>query len=228
MVLKCHWSFLRLPDSCVSGSYWPTNGIKMTPYSTWLQQAETAGHQVCFAASLQLDEISAPQVVHAPLSATACKNFNVKAAWEFFLSQKGLNYGFGTLLTGWIDTPQDNFPCLPPYDAPKTEQYCLTWELIETLFPLLAKKVPVVRTIFLEAWNHRVGVHATGPNCEGCLDAAEVRLDLHYVCTHASRCSMSASIGFGASRSTEYHLWHAGIAQGQQIRDCFKPTYVDS
>lgn len=26
-----------------------------------------------------------------------------------------MNYGFGTLLVGWIDTVMDNYPCLPPY-----------------------------------------------------------------------------------------------------------------
>ena len=52
---------------------------------------------------------------HAPLTSQARKAFNAKAAWDFFGSQKDLNYGYGTLLTGWIDSAQGNYPCLPPY-----------------------------------------------------------------------------------------------------------------
>merc|ERR1711871_1228530 len=45
----------------------------------------------------------------------------------------------------------------------------------EVLFPVLSNlaKWPV-QQVFLESWNHRVGVSATGPLCKGCLDVASV------------------------------------------------------
>jgi len=149
---------LHVLESTTNGSYWPTNGIQSTPWARWVPQAITAGHQV----------------VHAPLSEEARKSFDVTKAREFFATQKDLNYGFGTLLVGWIDTVSQNFPCLPPYDGAEDQSYCLTWELIEVLFPLLSKEVAVVSEVYLEAWNHRIGVKATGPQCAGCLPPADV------------------------------------------------------
>ena len=135
----------------------PTNGIQRTPFATWLKQANTAGYNV----------------VWAPLSAESKKTFDAKAAFEFWKEHEGLNYGFGTLLVGWVDTTNDNFPCLPPYpDAQGSEgSWCLTWDLVQVLFPLVGKLGKwAVEQVWLEGFNHRVGVNATGPLCEGCLD----------------------------------------------------------
>jgi hypothetical protein len=42
------------------------------------------------------------------------KLFNETAAVAFFTSSEGLEYGYKTLLWGWLDTISSNFPCLPP------------------------------------------------------------------------------------------------------------------
>jgi hypothetical protein len=47
--------------------------------------------------------------------------------------------------------------------------------LIETVFPAVVRVAhQAVSQVFLEAWNHRVGVKATGPDCEGCKPIADV------------------------------------------------------
>merc|ERR1711907_65045 len=150
---------LFVHESQVTSSYWPTNGIQKTPFKEWFALAETAGYQLTWA----------------PLNAAARKKFNAKAALEFFREQEHLDYGFGTLLAGWVDPPEQNFPCLPPYPADQSNGVCLTWEIVQLLFPLAVKiGGPSVSQVFLESWNHRVGVQATGPDCEGCLDTLGV------------------------------------------------------
>lgn len=74
------------------------------------------------------------QLTWAPLNAAARKKFNAKAALEFFREQEHLDYGFGTLLAGWVDTPEQNFPCLPPYPADQSNGVCLTWEIVQVSF----------------------------------------------------------------------------------------------
>lgn len=37
--------------------------------------------------------------------------FDEEAAWEFVESLLGVDYGYPVLLTGWIDTLKDNYPC---------------------------------------------------------------------------------------------------------------------
>eukprot|EP01004_Peranema_trichophorum_P002366 NODE_1431_length_1957_cov_53.432388_g1212_i0.p1 GENE.NODE_1431_length_1957_cov_53.432388_g1212_i0~~NODE_1431_length_1957_cov_53.432388_g1212_i0.p1 ORF type:complete len:580 (+),score=113.91 NODE_1431_length_1957_cov_53.432388_g1212_i0:57-1796(+) len=134
---------LYIAESTTNSTYWPTNGIQRTPYAQWIKQAIAAGYNL----------------VHAPLSDQARAVFNEKAANDFFHSQENLQYGFGSILVGWIDTIANNYPCLPPFPV-GPDSFCLTWELIETMFPILEKAVPVVGKIFVEAWNHRV--NATG------------------------------------------------------------------
>jgi len=170
-------------ESTTNGSYWPTNGIQKTLYSTWMKQAEIAGHHV----------------VHAPLTDSARSRFRASDAWAFFRSQENLNYGFGALLVGWIDSAMQNYPCLPPYDAEnEDDKYCLTWPLVETLFPYLTKLAGnTVSQIFLEAWNHRVGVKASGPDCEGCLPPADVL-------QRADQLNISASSLFAIPESDDW------------------------
>jgi hypothetical protein len=68
----------------------------MTPFDEWIDLAEKASYNV----------------IHLPLSPEVAKKFDQDAAYKFFLSVKGLPYGFHNLFTGWIDTAEDNFP--PP------------------------------------------------------------------------------------------------------------------
>jgi len=82
----------------VNSSYWPTNGIQKTPFSTWLQQANEADYNV----------------VHLPLSAESQALFNQTAAIEWFGTVEGLPYGYNNMLLCWIDVFSMNYPCLPP------------------------------------------------------------------------------------------------------------------
>jgi hypothetical protein len=88
----------KVCESTIADSYWPTDWIQKTPYETWIKQAIAADYLV----------------VWAPLSDEARKNYNETAAVEYFKSQEGYDYGFQTMLWGWLDTPKGNFPCLPP------------------------------------------------------------------------------------------------------------------
>jgi len=143
---------LYIAESTVNGSYWPTNGIQRTKYSTWITQAREAGYSV----------------VHAPLAPKYRSLFNESAANEFFHRHAGLNYGYSNMLWGWIDTQSSNFPCLPPYPS-SAESYCLTWPLVESLFPFLGKYIAAVNGIFLESFNQ----HVTGSAFTG-LSATDV------------------------------------------------------
>jgi hypothetical protein len=129
---------LNVCESTVADVYWPTDGIQCTPYKTWLKQCQEADFQV----------------VWAPLSAEASAKFNETAAVEFFKSVEGLSYGFKTLLWPWLDTTNANFPCLP-------DDYtnCLSWELAESVFSYLDRKIPPIGYML---WNsglaQRLGV----------------------------------------------------------------------
>lgn len=81
-------SELFVTESTVASSYWPTDGVQKTPYRQWLQQAQDASYQV----------------VWAPLTEEARASYNESAAVEFFKSVEGLEYGYKTLLFGWLDT----------------------------------------------------------------------------------------------------------------------------
>lgn len=114
------------------------NGIIRTPYQTWLKE-------------YFMDSCN---VVYSPLSEKARARFNADAAFEFFVSQENLDYGYQNALTCTIDTVNDNYPCLPPY--PRTEEsYCFTWELMEVLWPNLSRMIPYFDIFYLETWNRR-------------------------------------------------------------------------
>jgi len=88
-------------ESTVTSAYWPTNGIQKTPWDLWINQSLAADYQV----------------VHVPLDAAHAQLFNEPSALAFFNKIVGMPYGYHNFFFGWIDTPQDNFPCMPPnYD----------------------------------------------------------------------------------------------------------------
>lgn len=129
---------LYICESTVTDSYWPTNGIQKTPYKTWLKQAEEAGYNV----------------VHVPLNLESRKSFNETAAIDFFHTVEGLDYGYITMLWGWIDTLYDNYPCVPD----DYSSVCLQWELVETLFAIIDRAVPQISDLMWNpAWNKRIG-----------------------------------------------------------------------
>ncbi|CAE7662701.1 unnamed protein product, partial [Symbiodinium microadriaticum] len=134
---------LYICESTVLDSYWPTDGIQKTPYKQWLKQAEEAGYNV----------------VHVPLNGKYRKMFNETAAMEFFRSVEGLEYGYITMLWGWIDTLYDNYPCVPS----DYKSVCLQWELVETLFAIIDRTVPEISDLMWNpAWNKRLGTSDLG------------------------------------------------------------------
>jgi len=90
---------LYVAESTVKSEYWPTDGIQMTPWNTWITQAKAASYNV----------------VYLPLDPKVAASFNVQNAINFLNSVKGLPYGFHNLFTGWIDTAEDNYP--PPLSS---------------------------------------------------------------------------------------------------------------
>lgn len=129
---------LFICESTVTDSYWPTNGIQKTPYKTWLKQAQEAGYNV----------------VHVPLNAKSRANFNATAALNFFNENEGFDYGYITMLWGWIDTLSQNYPCVPP----DYSSVCLTWDIVETLFANIDRSIPQISDLMWNpAWNKRIG-----------------------------------------------------------------------
>jgi len=100
--------------------------------------------------------------VHAPLSPKYRAIFDEKAGNAFFHAHEGLDYGYHALVTGWIDTQRQNYPCLPPYDLPQEQKQCLTWELLEVVVPFVTKFIPSLQKPFLPAWNFHVTGDPTG------------------------------------------------------------------
>ena len=118
-------------------AYWPTNGVQAHPYALWMQMAQQADYNV----------------VWAPLTPAARAAFDEAAAIKYFLSQVGFDYGYQTLLWGWQDTVQDNYPCLPP-----NRSLCLTPHHVQILFGFLNRSLPDTgNVLFLQAFNHRLG-----------------------------------------------------------------------
>lgn len=68
------------------------------------------------------------EIVWAPLRPESRDVYNATAALEFFRSVSGIDYGFRTLLWGWIDDAYLNMPCLPP----DFSSNCATWSYFET------------------------------------------------------------------------------------------------
>mmetsp|Transcript_35616 Transcript_35616/g.81625 ORF Transcript_35616/g.81625 Transcript_35616/m.81625 type:complete len:657 (-) Transcript_35616:66-2036(-) len=149
---------LYVAESTINSTYWPTNGIQRTPYRQWLKQAREAGYQT----------------VHLPLTKKYREQFDVQQANAFFHSNDGLQYGYQALLTGWIDTERNNYPCKPPYDGPAAEKQCLVWETLEVGVPIVTRMIPSFEHPFIPAWN----THVTG-SASSALTATELYREMH-------------------------------------------------
>jgi hypothetical protein len=102
-----------------------------------LKQAQDAGYNV----------------VWAPLNQNYRSKYNSTSAIEFFKANEGFDYGYITMLWGWIDTLYNNYPCIP-------EDYssvCLQWELVESVFAIIDRNIPEVSLLWNPAWNKRIG-----------------------------------------------------------------------
>jgi len=127
---------LNVCESTVSDAYWPTNGIQCTPWDRWIIQARNASFNL----------------VHVPLSPFYRSLYNETAAYEFFKTVEGLPYGYHNFLFGWIDTANDNFPCLPP-----DYNQCLTLELVMVVSGIFDKLDHwLANRMFNEAFNKRL------------------------------------------------------------------------
>ena len=128
---------LYICESTAKDAYWDTNGIQCTPYHEWIDKAFKAEHNV----------------VWAPLAPSYRKDFNAVQAWEWFETVEGLDYGYQNMIFSWIDTLEENYPCIPPkYDR------CLSWVLLEVLSIFYDRiSTEVAQKIWLQALNKRVG-----------------------------------------------------------------------
>jgi len=121
---------LNVCESTTKDGYWPTNGVQCTEYTKWLKEAQAADHNV----------------VYVPLSAEARALFDENKAVLFVKQNMGLNYGFGNILWGWIDSENDNYP------------YPLTWQAHEVLPALISKISPQISDLLWnQAFNFRIG-----------------------------------------------------------------------
>jgi hypothetical protein len=121
---------LYICESTIQDSYWPTDFVQKTPYATWIKQAQDADMQVLWV----------------PLSEEARARYDEQKVSDYFKSVEGFDYGFKTLVFGWLDTPSANFPCLPP----DYSSNCLTWELLEPLMGVIDRHIPQIGDMI---WN---------------------------------------------------------------------------
>jgi len=128
---------LFIAESTVNSSYWPSNGVQRTEYAQWMDQAKNAGFNI----------------VWAPLSDESRRNFDAEAAWDFLMTVEGLDYGFPSMLGAWIDTKEDNYPCLPP-----DFKRCLTWKVLEVGFGFIERVVPGFGLLVIPGLNKRLNV----------------------------------------------------------------------
>jgi len=130
---------LHICESTVSSAYWPTDNIQCTEYTQWLSQAKAAGYLV----------------THAPLSAASRSAFNPSAAWSYVQSVLGFEYGFYNQFWGWLDTDEDNYPCLPP-----DWSTCLMWQHWQVITGWLDMiSPPLCDQFFKQSLNKRLGTN---------------------------------------------------------------------
>lgn len=111
------------------------HGITCTEYEEWLANMQAIG----------------ANIVMAPLSSSM--DFNVTAAWEHVHQFLGNSYGYFNFFFGWVDTEEDNYPCMP-----NSWERCLSYSLVEYVMLFLDEVVPEVANIFFgQALNHRIG-----------------------------------------------------------------------
>lgn len=81
-------------ESQSKGAYWPINGIQCNPYADWIRMATLAEFNYVWVPIDRSFELDADK------------------AYAWVSQLLGVDYGFPVVLTGWIDTVQDNFPCM--------------------------------------------------------------------------------------------------------------------
>lgn len=128
--------FETTPSSLGPGD-WPTDGVQRTPFAQWVKQAT----------KLEMNTLL------VPLAPKYRAKLNVSAAIAWWRQREGLTFGAQTELWGWIDTPNGNFPCLPP-----NFETCLTETLMEVVMTLLDRvEGNSITNQIRQAMNHRAG-----------------------------------------------------------------------
>lgn len=79
-------------------------------------------------------------------------------AYNWISQLLGIDYGFPVVLTGWIDTIQDNFPCMKDSNGQTKENICISGEFFELLFNHLDRKLPALAIVWSQAMNHRMNL----------------------------------------------------------------------
>eukprot|EP00996_Jenningsia_fusiforme_P006206 NODE_744_length_1937_cov_23.815148_g689_i0.p1 GENE.NODE_744_length_1937_cov_23.815148_g689_i0~~NODE_744_length_1937_cov_23.815148_g689_i0.p1 ORF type:complete len:568 (-),score=82.53 NODE_744_length_1937_cov_23.815148_g689_i0:154-1857(-) len=134
---------LFVTESTAKDSYWPTDGIQRTPYATWIKQVQDANYNVMWL----------------PLKDEYAQKYDVAKAEATLARFLGLPYGYHNMIFAWIDTPEDNYPCLPPeFDT------CLDWRTIEPLFGFadMISKRALGDLLWNGAMNLRLGTSGLG------------------------------------------------------------------
>ena len=86
---------MHVVEATAKSNYWPTNFVQRTTLKEWLQIAHAADYNV----------------LHLPLSTAHRASFNVSRCLAWFEGGiEGLLYGYPTLLSGWVDTADQNLP----------------------------------------------------------------------------------------------------------------------
>lgn len=81
------------------------------------------------------------QFVWAPIDPSL--PYDSDAALEFINSVIGVDYGWEVILTGWIDTIKDNYPCRDREGFPHDQRgICLDPYAVEILFTLMERHYP--------------------------------------------------------------------------------------
>jgi len=83
-------------------------------------------------------------VLWVPLSDENRKKFNETSANKYVDFMYGIDYGYESMLMGWIDTIKDNYPCLPD-----NKDLCLSKELVDVVFSNLVPYVPVAGRVWV-------------------------------------------------------------------------------
>jgi len=129
---------LHVCESTTLDAYWPVNGVQCTEWNKWVNLSN--------AADMNID--------WAPLNSKYRSIYNATKAYEFFQTVAGTDYGWENLLYGWVDTVQDNYPCVPPYPS----DLCLVFDSALVLFSILERvDYDFIYRIFDQAMNLRLG-----------------------------------------------------------------------
>jgi hypothetical protein len=117
-------------------------------------ESTTPAVQCTLYADYMSARIGKAQIVWAPLKPEMRALYNATAALDFFRSVEGVDYGFRTLLWGWIDDAIANLPCLPP----DFSSNCATWSYFETSLAEIDRNTGIGAMIWNPGMAKRLGV----------------------------------------------------------------------